>query len=300
MVRMALKLWKLTLEPYQSFSENDAPVGLHHAKHRLPNDVLPAVINGLVLSIVRYGYCVNVYDSASKQVMHRIQKVLNFCARVLSGRRKYDHISDVLAQLGWLSAHNLYMYRCICLLRQALATGEPATIAQSITPTMQVHDRCTRASEQQLLRLPAIGRRTDGRIRTGPSSFDAPNAGTTMTHRWRTKRWNDDASRGATCHVARSTCRRANPYENKRWGKIFEGEIAEIPNLQDMCALVWSTYHACDDPEGSRLGPQGAIFFFSPMPSSSDTLGPRVTKFGTQVKTNKGYSSIQILGGSKN
>ena len=36
------------------------------------------------------------------------------------------------------------------------------------------------------------------------------------------------------------------------------------------------------------------------MPSSSDALGPRVTKFGTQVKTNKGYSSIQILGGSKN
>ena len=25
MVRMALKLWKLTLEPYQSFSEDDAP-----------------------------------------------------------------------------------------------------------------------------------------------------------------------------------------------------------------------------------------------------------------------------------
>ena len=25
MVRMVLKLWKLTLEPYQSFSEDDAP-----------------------------------------------------------------------------------------------------------------------------------------------------------------------------------------------------------------------------------------------------------------------------------
>ena len=35
------------------------------------------------------------------------------------------------------------------------------------------------------------------------------------------------------------------------------------------------------------------------MPSSSDALGPRVTKFGTQVKTNKGYLSIQILGGPK-
>ena len=45
--------------------------------------------------------------------------------------------------------------------------------------------------------------------------------------------------------------------------------------------------------------PAGGNFIFSPMPSSSDALGPRVTKFGTQVKTNKGYSSIQILGGPK-
>ena len=34
--------------------------------------------------------------------------------------------------------------------------GEPVKIAQSITPTMQVYDRCTRASEQQLLRVLAI------------------------------------------------------------------------------------------------------------------------------------------------
>ena len=45
-------------------------------------------------------------------------------------------------------------------------------------------------------------------------------------------------SRGATCHVARSTCHRVNPYENKRWGKIFEGDIAETPNMQGKCALV--------------------------------------------------------------
>ena len=99
--------------------------------------------------------------------------------------------------------------------------------------------------------------------------------------------------------MARSTCHRVNPYENKSWGKIFEGDIAETPNLEGKCALVWDMYHVSDDPEGSKLCPQGAISFFSPMPSSSDALGPRVTKFGTQVKTNKGYSSIQILGGPK-
>ena len=130
--------------------------------------------------------------------------------------------------------------------------------------------------------------RTDGRIRTGPSPFDAP------------KRRNDDGmchvvSRGATCHVARSTCRRVNPYENKRWGKIFEGEIAETPNLQGTCALVWNTCHVSDDPEGSKLCPQGAISFFSPMPSTSDALGPRVTKFGTPEGHQIWYQQEQFI-----
>ena len=42
-------------------------------------------------------------------------------------------------------------------------------------------------------------------------------------------------------NVARSTCRGVNPYENKRWN-FFEGEIAETPNLQGKCALVWNMY----------------------------------------------------------
>ena len=40
--------------------------------------------------------------------MVRLQKLLNFGARVISGRRKYDHISDVLKDLEWLTAANLY------------------------------------------------------------------------------------------------------------------------------------------------------------------------------------------------
>ena len=93
-------------------------------------------------------------------------------------------------------------------------------------------------------------------------------------------------------YVPRATCRRVYPYENKRWGKIFEGEVAEIPNLQGTCALVWHTYHVSEDPKGSKYCPQGAISFFSLMPFSSNTLGPRVTKFGTQVEANKGYPSL--------
>ena len=160
----------VTLDRYLSFEPhiedivhrcNGLLIGLYHAKHRLPSDVLPVVIDGLVLSVIRY--CVPVYGSASKQLMHRIQKVLHFCARVLSGRRKYDHISDVLSQLGWLSSDSLCVYRSICLLRQALITGEPVAIAQSIVTTSQVHDRSTRARDEQMLRLPPIRTETGRR-----------------------------------------------------------------------------------------------------------------------------------------
>lgn len=141
---------------------NGLLIALNHAKHGLPREVIPTVVNGLVMSILRY--CMSVYGSASKGSMHRVQKVINFCARVISGRRKHEHISDVLSELGWLSAHDMCTYRCICLLQQCLSTGEPATIAQSVTRVEHVHDRNTRAREQRLLRPPAVrsesGKRT--------------------------------------------------------------------------------------------------------------------------------------------
>ena len=58
-----------------------------------------------------------------------MQKLLNFCARVISGRRKFDHISDVLQQLKWLPAEQLVMYHRLCLVKTALESRLPSDIA---------------------------------------------------------------------------------------------------------------------------------------------------------------------------
>ena len=60
-------------------------------KRVLPKRVLPKV-NGLVFSLIRY--CFPLFGSC-KESHKRLQKVVNFGARVVSGRRKRDHISDV-------------------------------------------------------------------------------------------------------------------------------------------------------------------------------------------------------------
>ena len=85
-------------------------------------------------------------------------------------------------------------------------------------------------------------------------------------------------------------------YEKKQHelDKIFEGTVAEIPNLQGRCTLVWRMCQVSDDPVGSKLCPQGTIPFPSLMPSSTDTIGPRDTKFGTGVQGNNVFQNYEI------
>ena len=76
--------------------------------------------------------------------------------------------------------------------------------------------------------------------------------------------------------------------------KIFEGTVAEIPNLQGRCTLVWRMCHVSDDPVGSKLCPQGTFPFLSLIPSSTDTIGFRDTKFGTGVQGKKVFQNYEI------
>ena len=84
-------------------------IGLSHIRHYLPAEILPTIVIALVLSRVRY--CLPVYGNGSRQNLNKIQKVLNFAARVISGRRKFSRSADVRAALGWLDAEDLFKYR---------------------------------------------------------------------------------------------------------------------------------------------------------------------------------------------
>ena len=47
------------------------------------------------------------FPSGGYAHVHRVQKILNFCARVVTGRRRYDHVSDVFHYLRWMCAGEL-------------------------------------------------------------------------------------------------------------------------------------------------------------------------------------------------
>ena len=100
-------------------------LALMHAKHTLPKASIKTIVTALVMSIIRY--CVSIYGTCTKAELHRIQKVINFGARVISGKKKFDHISDVLKDLGWLSSSQLAEHHRAQMVRRVLSSELPET-----------------------------------------------------------------------------------------------------------------------------------------------------------------------------
>jgi len=129
-----------------------ALIALMHAKHSLPKASIKPIVNSLVISSVRY--CISVYGTCSKTEKDRIHKIINFAARVISGRRKYDQISDVIKKFNWLSVPQLVTYHRTSLVHKIVSTGQPESLFACLTASDHQHDHDTRQSSD--MRLPRV------------------------------------------------------------------------------------------------------------------------------------------------
>ena len=102
-------------------------------------------------------YCLSVWGGAAVCHFHRVQKVVHFGARVVSGVRKYDHISPTLAALGWCEVRELVARRdCIGVYRALRDPSAPAAVRSMFTHRAAVSQRTTRSTEAGALELPAF------------------------------------------------------------------------------------------------------------------------------------------------
>ncbi len=68
------------------------------------------VVETLVLSIINY--CICIWGSTNVTLIHKIQKVQNFAAKVaIGGARKYDHVTPITKDLQWLRIKDKYKYK---------------------------------------------------------------------------------------------------------------------------------------------------------------------------------------------
>ncbi len=70
----------------------------------------------------RLDYCNALLGGCSARLINKLQMVQNAAARVLTGTRKYEHISPVLSTLHWLPISNL-LKDCLAALIRSTRTG---------------------------------------------------------------------------------------------------------------------------------------------------------------------------------
>ena len=129
-------------------------IGLSHARQSLPDGVLKTIVTALVISRVQY--CLTVYGNGSQKNFDRLQKILNFAARVIFGRRKFDHVSDLRDLLGWMPPKFMADYHTLITARKVTKHGEPQALASFFTSNSDARDRSTRQDHRFHLPRPRL------------------------------------------------------------------------------------------------------------------------------------------------
>ena len=82
-------------------------------RRSLTTDASRMLVSHVVLS--RIDYCNCIFAGLPDFNLDRLQLVMNAAVRVISGHRKYDHISDVLQDLHWLRVPQCIEFK-LCLM----------------------------------------------------------------------------------------------------------------------------------------------------------------------------------------
>ena len=100
----------------------------------------------------RLDYCNAVYVGVNQASISRLQLVQNAAARLLTGTRKQEHISPVLASLHWLPVRYRIDFKVLLFAFKCLNNLAPTYLSDLLEP--YVPSKTLWSSDQLLLAVP--------------------------------------------------------------------------------------------------------------------------------------------------
>ena len=157
-----IKILGVTVDPGLSWSAhvstvikkcNGILVSLYRIRHYFTPTALKIIIQAYVFPHLTY--CLCVWGGTAKGQLERIQKILNFAARVVTGIKKHDHVTPSLQSLGWPRIESMIVRRDVTKVFMALREeGVPRELRDLFTELSSVSSRDTRGSHACSLYLP--------------------------------------------------------------------------------------------------------------------------------------------------
>ena len=116
----------------------------------LNTDTTKSAIVSLVTS--RLDYCNGLLCGITDELLCRLQKVQNNAARVVSGSKKYDHITPVLKDLHWLPIRKRIEFKILLLTFKCMQGCAPLYLRKLLVK--QAKTRTLRSNTKNLLQIP--------------------------------------------------------------------------------------------------------------------------------------------------
>ena len=116
------------------------------------------VIHAFVSS--RLDYCNSLLYGMPSVLISKLQRVQNVAARIVTGTRKYSHITPVLHELHWLPVQYRVEYKVGLITYKCLHALAPSYLSDLLKP--YVPTRALRSSSQGLLQVPRVRLSTFG------------------------------------------------------------------------------------------------------------------------------------------
>ena len=120
----------------------------------LPTSVAIQLVNSYVVS--RVDYCNSIIAGSPVNLTNQIQSVLNAASRLLYGRGRFDHITDILRdKLHWLRVPQRIAFKCVLLVYKAQNGLAPSYISRSCMRSSSVQIRyALRSASRDTLAIP--------------------------------------------------------------------------------------------------------------------------------------------------
>ena len=128
-----------------SFLSTSAQINM--VRHFFFKDVLYIILNSLVFS--KLFYCSTAWYETSKENIHKLQLTQNFVSCVLTNTKKFDHITPVIHELGWLTIEELLRLRDVKMIFKFRNGLVPSYwVSTKLVKRADTHSYCTGQSNQ--------------------------------------------------------------------------------------------------------------------------------------------------------
>ena len=118
---------------------------INRVKHCFDRKTLIYIICAVVMS--KLYYCSTVWSNTSSSNIKKLQAVQNFACRIIVDGKKFDHITPILKEIGWLPVKEHLLFKDLVMIYKCINGLAPIYLCDLFLKRKELNNRATRNNE---------------------------------------------------------------------------------------------------------------------------------------------------------